>query len=208
MSAMEQIIPRYEFRAFAQNFGPVEAQIRQISPRENIRESAEIYIVSPDNDENNAKIRYDTLDIKVLIGEYQGLEQWKPRFKQAFPLQTQTLHREVLPALGVEPPELSRATYSLEQFIDEVVWPHPGLFVAHVFKRRFGFSVSGCITEVAELLVNGAAIQTLAIESEDAGAVLQTKDILGLGAYENVNYLRAIKRIMGLAPLPDAWFKA
>jgi hypothetical protein len=32
--------------------------------------------------------------------------------------------------------------------------------------------------------------------------VLQAKKILGLQEYENVSYLLAIKRILGMAPLP------
>jgi len=71
-----------------------------------------------------------------------------------------------------------------------------------VFKRRFAFTVNGCITEMAHLLVNGAAIQTVAVELEDVDAVLEAMEMMGLTAYENVNYLLAIKRITGLAPLP------
>ena len=46
---VNKIIPRYEFRAFAQNFGLVETQMRALSKCEMIRESSEIYIVSATN---------------------------------------------------------------------------------------------------------------------------------------------------------------
>ena len=62
--------------------------------------------------------------------------------------------------------------------------------------------MNGCITEIAHLLINGAAIQTVAVEHTDIAAILKAKEMLGLGEYENVNYLRAIKRIIGLEPLP------
>ena len=52
---MSKIIPRYEFRAFAQNFGMVETNMRKLSKCEMIRESAEVYIVSESNNENNTK---------------------------------------------------------------------------------------------------------------------------------------------------------
>jgi hypothetical protein len=58
---------------------------------------------------------------------------------------------------------------------------------------------------MADLLVNGAAIKTVAVESEDIAMVLQTQEMLGLREYENVNYLLAIKRIIGMEPLP-AWY--
>ena len=35
---MENIIPRYEFRTFAQNFGLVEERMRKLAPCEKIRE--------------------------------------------------------------------------------------------------------------------------------------------------------------------------
>lgn len=198
------IIPRYEFRTFAQNYGLVENKIRSLSSCERYRESREIYILSADNNENNTKIRDDRMDIKVLEKMKQGLEQWSPRMKGDFPMDVETIRDEVFPTLGVASQQLNRSSYSLEQFLNEVIRPHRDLSAAQVFKCRFGFTVNGCITEIAQLLVNGAAIRTVAVESEDAEAVLQTKEILGLCEYENTNYLLAIKRIIGMEPLP-AW---
>ena len=63
--------------------------------------------------------------------------------------------------------------------------------------------MSGCISEIAEPLINGATIKTMAAESLDIGAALKAKKILGLEEYENVNYMLAIKRILGRAPLPE-----
>ncbi len=201
---MNAVIPRFEFRAFAQNFGLVEDKIRSFSACEKYRESREIYILSAANNENNTKIRDDRMDIKVLEKKEQGLEQWSPRMKGEFPMAVETIRDEVFPAFGVSVPQFERSRYTLSQFLNEIIGPHGHLFAAQVFKCRFGFTVNGCITEIAELLVNGAAIKTVAVESEDAEAVLQTKAMLGLREYENVNYLLAVKRIIGMEPLP-AW---
>ena len=201
---MNTIIPRYEFRAFAQNFGLVEDKIRSYSACEKYRESGEVYILATDNSENNTKIRDDRMDIKVLVKKEQGLEQWSPRMKGGFPMAVELIGDEVFPAFGVSVPQFSRARYTLDQFLNEVITPHRDLSAARVFKRRFGFTVYGCMTEMAELLVNGATIRTVAVESEDREAVLQAKEMLGLHEYENVNYLLAIKRIIGMEPLP-AW---
>jgi hypothetical protein len=200
---MEKIIPRYEFRAFAQNFGLVAEKIRKLSPCERIRESSEIYIMSAANNENNTKIRDNKLDIKVFVKEEKGLQQWKPRMKGEFPMPAAVIREEIFPAFGVTIPQFKRADYTLAQYLEEIIKPHPELSAARVFKRRFGFTVNGCITEIAELLINGAAIQTVAVESEDVEAVLQAKEMLGLQEYENVNYLLAIKRVIGLEPLPE-----
>ncbi len=53
---MQEIQPRYEFRAFAQHFGRVEEKIRQLSKLEKFRENNEIYILSPVNNKNNIKM--------------------------------------------------------------------------------------------------------------------------------------------------------
>ncbi|RCK77884.1 MAG: hypothetical protein OZSIB_2043 [Candidatus Ozemobacter sibiricus] len=197
--------PRYEFRTFAQEFGLVETRMRAWSPVDKIRESSEIYIVSRANNENNTKIRDGLMDIKVFIQEQKGLEQWNPRLKAEFPLKAATIKKEVFPAFGVPMPEFTRDTYTLPQFIEEVVRPHPDLTAVHVFKRRFGFTINDCLAEIAELLINGAAIKTAAVESTDLEAILEVKRRLGLTDYENVNYLVAIKRIIGMLPAPKDW---
>ena len=199
---MSDIIPRFEFRTFAQNFGLVETKIRHLAKCEQIRESSEIYIISAGNDQNNTKIRDEKMDIKVLVNQAHGLEQWNPRMKGGFPMKAEVLQKEVFPAFGVEVPKFNRTEYNLDQFLEEVIYPHPKLIPVRVDKLRFGFTVNGCITEIAHLLINGAAIQTVAVEQEDATAILKALDQLGLNEFENVNYLRAIKRVIGLAPLP------
>ena len=203
---MSKIIPRYEFRAFAQNFGIVETKMRSFSKCEMIRESSEIYIVSAANNKNNTKIRDRKMDIKELVETKQGLERWNPRMKGEFPLKTRTIIEKILPAFGVGDLNLNRDEYTLKQYLDEIIIPHPKLSAVHVFKRRFAFTVNGCITEIAHLLINGAAIQTVAVELEDVDAVLEAIEMLRLKDYENVNYLLAIKRIIGMEPLAD-WQK-
>jgi len=199
---MQELRPRYEFRAFAQHFGLVEEKMRNLSKLEKFRESSESYILSPGNNENNIKIRYETLDIKVFVKEEKGLQQWAPRMRAEFPMPMKVLRDEVFPALGVAVSEFNRAEYTLAQYLEELIKPHPEMALARVFKRRFGYMINGCISEIAELLVNGAAIKTVAVESVDVEAVLKAKEMLGLQEYENVNYLLAIKRILGMKPLP------
>jgi hypothetical protein len=200
---MADIKPRFEFRTFSQNFGLVATKMRKLSSCENIRESSEIYIISSGNNENNTKIRDDKMDIKVFVKNEQGLEQWNPRMKGTFPMKADTIGHEVFPAFSVELPEFKRGEYTLAQFIDELIRPHDKLVPVNVFKRRFAFTVNECITEIAELLINGAAIQTVAVESVDVAAILKARELLGLEEYENINYLKAIKRIIGMEPLPQ-----
>jgi len=203
----ELIIPRYEFRAFAHSFGQVIDNIRVRSEIEFIRESRDIYLVTAVNDTHNVKLRYNQLDVKALINVEEELEQWYPALKLDFPVEAKRISEEVFPALKVEAPVLAREMYTADQFLRETIWPHADVQQARVFKQRFHFKIEGCMVETNELLVNGAAIKSVAVEAADAGAVLRVREMVGLQAYENVNYLLAIKRILGLAPLPDStWF--
>ncbi len=195
------IKPRFEFRTFAQNFGMVETRMRQLSKCEQIRESSEIYIVSAGNNENNTKIRDDKMDIKVFVQEKEGLQQWNPRMKGEFTMSASMIADEVFPAFEVDLPKLTRDQYTLNEFLDEVIRVHPQLSAVHVFKRRFAHTINGCIAEIAELLINGAAIQTVSVESVDVPAILEANKMLGVDDYENINYLLAIKRIIGMEPL-------
>ncbi|KAA3654355.1 MAG: hypothetical protein DWQ10_17865 [Calditrichaeota bacterium] len=198
---MTEIKPRFEFRAFAQNFGIVEEKMRQLSKVELIRESLETYIVSAGNNENNTKIRDNKMDIKVYVQTLKGLEQWNPRMKGVFPMTTEMIRTEVFPAFSVKEPEFKREEYTLQQYLDEIIKPHPDLAAVNVFKRRFAFTISECIAEIGEVFINGAKIITANLESVDIEAILEAKKMVELESYENVNYLLAIKRVIGMEPL-------
>lgn len=197
--------PRFEFRAFAQNFGIVERNMRALSPVEKIRESSETYIMSRGNNDNNTKIRDQMMDIKVFVQEKEGLEQWDPRMKASFPMDVGNIRDEVLPALSVRPPEFERKVYSLDQYLGEIIGPHPELVAVRVFKRRFAFTINECIAEIADVYINGAKIRTANIESVDCQAIHKARQLVNLTEYENINYLMAIKRVIGMEPEPIPW---
>ncbi len=200
---MPEIKPRFEFRTFAQNFGIVEEKMRQLSSVGKIRESLEIYIMSAGNNEYNTKIRNNSMDIKVLIKKEKGLEQWNPRLKCMFPMQTSVIRDEVFPAFSVKVSEFKRDVYTLKQYINEIIKPHPELTAVNVFKRRFAFSINDCIAEIAEVYINGAKIITVNLESDEVDAILKAMDMVKLTNYDNINYLLAIKRVVGMEHLAE-----
>ncbi len=203
---MDETGARYEFRVFAHDFGVVEAAIRGHARVAHYRESLEVYIMSAGNDENNTKVRGGFMDIKVLVNRDRGLEQWNPRMKGEFPLSRYTIRDEVFPTFGVAVPELKRDDYSFEHYLGEIIGPHPDLAAVSVYKQRSGFDINGCTTELANVYINGALMRTVCLESTDPDLVLETSTRLHLDDYENVNYLLAIKRVIGMAPLPDGAF--
>ena len=202
---MTEIKPRFEFRTFARELGAVERRFRELAPVEGIRESSETYIMSRGNNENNTKVRDALMDIKVFVREEQGLEQWNPRMKGAFPMEASALRDDVFPAFGVDMPALERDVYTLEQYLAEVIAPHPGLQAVSVFKRRFAFTINDCIAELGDVWINGARIRTANLESVDVDAILEGMKMVGLEGYENINYLMAIKRVIGMETGAIPW---
>lgn len=206
---MVEAVPRFEFRAFGQDFGRVEEALRRASPVLGFRESLETYIVSAASDENNTKVRAGLMDIKSLIERRGDLERWRPRLKAEYPLPASRIAAEVFPAFGVATPPLRREAYSLAEYLDEVIRPHPQLAAVSVYKQRQGLEVEGCVAELALVYVNGARLRTVCLESSDPERVAAARERVHLTGVENVNYLIAIKRVIGLAPLPEgAYYRA
>lgn len=206
---------RFEFRAFAQSFGIVTRKLRQAAACDSIEESRESYLVSSEPDSQNVKIRRGRLEIKRLVRTLEGLEQWEPAGASDFPPDPAFLRENVFPALSVTcaapdsktelQPEKSGGGWN--EWLDQVIRPHPGLARAAVFKRRFRFQLGECSAELDDVLVNGAAIRSAAVESTDPREVLRVLEQLELSGYENVSYPRALRRILGLERLPeDAWW--
>ena len=206
---MAETDARYEFRVFAHDFGIAEEALRARGPVERYRESAEVYIMSACNDENNTKVRGGLMDIKVLVNRERDLERWSPRMKGEFPLSRRVIQDEVFPAFGVSAPDLQRDVYSFEQALTEIIIPHPELAAVSVLKQRYAFELPGCMAELANVYINGALMRTACLESTDPDLVLELRSQLHLDHYPNVNYLLAIKRVIGMAPLAEgAYYRA
>src|SRR5215470_5586811 len=131
---MVHIVPRWEWRAFGESFGDADQRLESLSPRD-VEDSAEVYLLAPTVDEN-VKIRNQLMDIKALQQvNADGLEQWKPVMKGAFPLSSADV-RKVFDALQLTTPSLARVSYTLDQLIDELVKPAGGVRTVTVHKKR------------------------------------------------------------------------
>jgi hypothetical protein len=197
----ETSAPRFEFRSFGQNFDAAAKRMARLSapvPEKFWeRHSDEIYIMSRTNDVNNTKIRDGKMDIKTLVQTVDGLEQWNPLMKGNFPMASEVLRGEVFPAFRVTAPPLQNETYTLEEFMS-MIDKHPDLQAVRVHKQRSGYIVNDVICETAIILINGAKVETINLESTDIPLLLQTIKDVGLAGVENINYLQAIKRVIGM----------
>lgn len=200
--------PRFEFRSFGRSFDAQAKRMSRLSVPvpEKVweRHSSETYIVSRTNDVNNTKIRNGKMDIKTFVQAVDGLEQWNPLMKGEFPIAAQTLREEVFPAFKVEDmPELTKDEYTLEEFL-QMIDEHPDLQAVAVEKERFGYMVNGTICETGNVYINGAKVETINSESTELEDIKKTIADCGLEGVENINYLQAIKRVIGMTNKPLA----
>ncbi len=199
--------PRFEFRSFGQDFTKAAARMARLSSPvpEKVweRYSDEIYIISRTNDINNTKIRDGKMDIKTYVQTVDGLEQWNPLMKGEFPIKASVLVNEVFPAFQVKMPELKKDIISFDEFID-MIYSHTDLAAVRVHKQRFGYMVNNTICEFGAVLINGAKVYTINSESTEVEDITKTISDIGLAGVENINYLQAIKRVIGMINKPLA----
>jgi hypothetical protein len=192
---MSEIKPRYEFRIWSESLTPLQKKLGAMAqPRET--KSQETYLISAVTEKCNAKIRAELMDIKILIAEDRGLEQWKPIMKSGFPLGSAIIVEQVFPSLKVAAPKLAETEYSMHEFFSEVVAKEPKIAVVDVTKTRYQFNIGVCAAEYSNITINKVRRDTVAVESTDPNAVLQLVRELGINE-PNVSYIREIRRIIG-----------
>ena len=192
---MAMIIPRWEWRVFGDDLAAAEQVLAELDPGA-VVESDELYLLAATR--ANVKVRNDLLDIKVLREvDDDGLERWEPVLKKGFPLPAGEVSK-VFDALGVDPPPLDRDAYTLDQLLAELVEPGGGVRPVRVHKRRVRYTLGGCMAELSDVEAEGHGTRTVAVESEDAAAVIAAVRSLGLDGEVNTSYP------LGLAALVDA----
>jgi exopolyphosphatase/guanosine-5'-triphosphate,3'-diphosphate pyrophosphatase len=195
MSA-SKIVPRWEWRCFAPSLATI-AQAVAIPSEAASRESDEIYVLDPRGTEN-AKIREEVLDIKRLRQiDADGLELWEPVFQARFPLSRSDL--AAASAVWPLPLEsLRRETYTIEQFIEEVISLRADLHVVLVHKSRRAFTFAGCIAELVRVAVESRTLESFSLEHEDPTRILAALLTLGLDGHANTNYSLGLRRALGV----------
>lgn len=193
---MNTIKARWEWRTFGKTFGEAETKINSF-PKDKVRNSSEVYILSKKS-MDNTKIRDMLMDIKSLqqVNE-DKLEQWYPIMKAGFPL-THEILDNVFRAWKTKAPAYRQEVYGYDEFLHDLVEPHPDLRIVKVEKERYGFMINECIVEIADLKFDGKPVRTVAVEMEDPDKVMATVKELWLDGFENVNYLKALKRFVGM----------
>jgi exopolyphosphatase/guanosine-5'-triphosphate,3'-diphosphate pyrophosphatase len=186
----EAIIPRWEWRTFAKQIDT--GTDLAAYPRTRHVVSSEIYLVSATS-EDNPKIRDDKMDIKRLQRiDDNGLEQWKPVMKADFPLSADQVE-EVYRTLDLAPPRYDGGPVDLQSFI-ALIKRDSRARAVRVDKVRDQFDVDGCIVEAADVSFDGDGYRTLAVEDPDPQKVMDIVRKFGLSKYENMNYVKAVRK--------------
>ena len=192
------IIPRWEWRTFGSSFGAADDALSKLASGNAPVESTELYLLS--TDDANVKIRDGLMDTKVLREvDEAGLERWEPVMKQRFPLSAEDAGR-VLEALGIPRPRKMRPAYELDELLEELVWPSGAVKEAEIKKRRARFQVEGCMAELTEVMADGRSTRSVAIESEDASAVVEAVRSVGLDGFVNTSYPRGLRALLDDVP--------
>jgi exopolyphosphatase/guanosine-5'-triphosphate,3'-diphosphate pyrophosphatase len=188
---------RWEWRSFGRRFGVAEERMARFTPG-GPKETDEIYFLAGGGE--NVKVRDDLMDVKVLREiNADGLEQWAPVMKAEFPLSA-TDAVKAFDALGVPVPANLREGCTLEAMVEAFDRPDSGVRTVRVHKRRVRYTVEGCMAELSDIIANGQPVRTIAVESEDADAIVRAVELLGLGGYTNTNYLRGLAAILDHEP--------
>lgn len=194
---LQPTVLRWEWRAFGRQFGKAEKHFAELTPS-GTQDSEETYFISPGGE--NVKVRDGLMDVKVLRKtDANGLEQWAPLMKRKFPLSALDA-QQVVQALRIPIYQLQRESYSLQDTLEALGRPESGVRIIQVKKHRIRYVIDGCMAEVSHITANGIPVQTIAVESENADAVMRVVARLGLAGYANTNYLRGLTDIVDGVP--------
>jgi exopolyphosphatase/guanosine-5'-triphosphate,3'-diphosphate pyrophosphatase len=146
------------------------------------------------------KIRDDLMDVKILREvSAEGLERWEPVLKASFPMSADDVST-VLKALDMTAPQLTRESWTLDQFLADFGGDGKVLRPVNVHKRRVRYKVNGCTSEVTNVTADGRSTKTIAIELEDGAAVVQAVRQVGLSGFVNTSYPRGLQAIVEERP--------
>jgi len=183
------IVPRWEWRSFGERFGAAEDVLTAQAP-ERVHDTDELYLLSTASDAS-VKVRDALMDVKRLEEvNADGLEQWRPVMKAAFPLRSDDV-AFVLDTLHAPPAAERRPEYGLDDLAGLAL-------TAKVHKRRAHYRIDGCLAELSEVRVGERATRTIAVEGEDPGQVIAAVRRLGLDGRRNVSVARGIKALLGV----------
>ena len=171
---MEGTVPRFERRAWAEAFPDLPDPSAEPA-------SLEIYLLRPGRPDFNLKLRNGALEMKELVLEQDGLQQWRPTAKLGFPLPACELRE-----LDIDPVETTNAYADFECL--RSCLERAGLVILALTKRRRLFEREGCRAETTLVESGRHRSLTAAVEDVDPDRVGRAATEMGLGRFPNIAY--------------------
>jgi hypothetical protein len=180
--------PRWEYRVWGRRLDELHTGLQTFCTPTGVRTSEETYIVGALN--LNVKIRFGVLDVKRLIDVQRSFQLWTPTFKGGFPLAAESIDEVLGDLLGPHSPADTQDAYGIEEFL--ILARNSGAIVAAASKHRHGFTHRDTILEFAEVTIDGSAVQSVAVETEDLTTAVEVAMELGIDRLPNESYPMAI----------------
>ena len=191
-------IPRWEWRTIASSLGELRKALVGV-PFETIRDINETYLLCTQSS-HNAKIRNGVVDLKWRKQVHpDGPELWDRVLGSHFPCRAEFIV-QLFQTWGIELVDLRRESYTLDQFLNEIVALHPALLALPVHKQEEAFSHDGAACAFQRIEAGDLHLEGFRIEHEDPTLIADALRGLGLEGQENVNYPEALKHALGLIP--------
>ena len=182
--------PVWEWRTFGGGCEEAERRLRAYPLATEPRRATHIVC---DMSSADVRVADGELTVRVPRQVPGPLEQWRQVIHTPLPVDDVTVRR-LFGYLDLRPPTTERASYSLHQFLDEIVAPEHALTTVQVGQIRHVCAMRGCTVDIAELTINGMPSRTLGVEGEDPSAVSATVAELGLAGRPNMNIVIALKQ--------------
>lgn len=198
---------RWQFRMFGPDFSGTDALLREHTDGMCCRD--EIHLVSPRHDVH-VTIRDGVLDIQILQRIESGLEQWTSALREPFPIDA-SVAAATLGLWHIREVDAGDAVYSEQALLALIAQTMPTVAAVPVSEVCRTGQLDGCLLEHADVLVDGRRLQTLVVQGDGPEHVLAVLSRFGFGPgenvrAENVNYVRAIQRILRSPSSPTAMF--
>ena len=195
---------RYEFRTFGQNLDKLISPCYELPEASEAKLSKEIYFLTRDNSKYNIKIRNHTLDVKKLLSIQCRYELWTPHCTKELPIDKLWANKHLADFLNFISFNIAKDSLASEKEVVQELSAYKEVFIIYVDKVRKRIVDDEVFIEWSEVFFNGARLESICIESYNLDSLKKIDDKLNLGSFENLNYVRAIKKIIGIdrCPLP------
>ncbi|MEZ5843868.1 MAG: hypothetical protein R3D27_09050 [Hyphomicrobiaceae bacterium] len=193
MAVSPHVSPRYEFRIFM----PADADTDSLVPEGSALEvatSSESYIVSRLTIDSNVKLRDGALDVKELKAREGLLELWQPTLVCALPVEARAFTDRAVAGLGLDLDLPAGAVLDIAA-IRQICDAQPSVVVVDVEKRRLHFKIGDALAESSTISTGSGMWRTMAVEAEEADAVNQAIEAIGLNTFDNESYPAFLQRI-------------